>query len=141
MRTKLALPLACLLAIPSLASGQDLEGSAAWEAAWNAGDIAAVAALYTEDAVLLPPGSEPVEGRAAIQAYWQEVYDAMPGVKTDLETIEHEVFDGVTIERGSYVNTDPDGAHLDHGKFVAIWTNVDGEWRIARDIFNTSMTP
>jgi hypothetical protein len=38
---------------------------------FNAGDIASVAALYTEDAVVLPPGADMVEGRSAIQAFWK----------------------------------------------------------------------
>jgi uncharacterized protein (TIGR02246 family) len=42
----------------------------AWTAAFK-GDAAAVAALYTEDAYALPPGSEMVKGRAAIEAFWR----------------------------------------------------------------------
>ena len=38
--------------------------------AFNAGDGAAVAALYTEDAVILPPGGEMMKGRNAIQTFW-----------------------------------------------------------------------
>jgi len=38
-----------------------------WTAAFNKGDAAAVAALYTEDAYVLPPGSAMVKGRAAIE--------------------------------------------------------------------------
>lgn len=140
MRSTFALVLALLAAAPVAALGQDFESpSAAWEAAWNAGDAAAVAAVYAEDAVVLPPGSEPVEGRAAIQAFWQAAMDADPGVTTDIETVEADVMGDVAIERGTYVDTGPDGGHRDHGKFLAIWTRVDGEWKILRDIFNSSM--
>ena len=38
--------------------------------AWLRDDTTAVLALFHPDAVLLPPGSEPVEGLAAIRAYW-----------------------------------------------------------------------
>src|SRR5438132_10515836 len=37
-----------------------------WGKAYNGGDAKAVAALYTEDALLLPPGAPGVSGRAAL---------------------------------------------------------------------------
>jgi uncharacterized protein (TIGR02246 family) len=40
----------------------------AWTAAFNKGDAAAVAAMYTLDAVVLPPGADMVKGRAAIES-------------------------------------------------------------------------
>jgi ketosteroid isomerase-like protein len=50
-------------------------------AAFNAGDGATVASLYTEDAALYPPGGERVDGRSAIQAFWQGAIDS--GMKID----------------------------------------------------------
>src|SRR3989442_8668157 len=41
----------------------------AWVKAYNAGDAKAVAGLYAEQAVLLPPGAPAAKGKAAIQAY------------------------------------------------------------------------
>ena len=41
-----------------------------WEKAYNGGDAKAVAALYAEDAQLLPPGASGVSGRAAILAFF-----------------------------------------------------------------------
>ena len=40
----------------------------AWEKANNAGDAAALTALYTKDAKIMPPGADPVSGTKAIQA-------------------------------------------------------------------------
>ncbi len=42
---------------------------ATFAAAFNDGDGASVAALYTEDAALLPPDGARVDGRDAIQAF------------------------------------------------------------------------
>ena len=39
--------------------------------AFNTGDAAGVAALYTDEAVILPPGAEMMKGRTAIQAFWE----------------------------------------------------------------------
>ena len=46
-------------------------GNAKWMAAFNRGDAAAVAALYTDDATLMPPNSEIVEGRQGVLDFWQ----------------------------------------------------------------------
>ena len=72
-----ALLAAALFATPALADeAADIKAqNAAFEEAFNAGDSAAVAALYTEDAIALPPGGPMVEGRAAIQEMWQGAMD------------------------------------------------------------------
>jgi hypothetical protein len=59
----------------------------AFETAFNGGDAAGVAAVYTEDALLLPPGEPQVNGREAVEAYWQAAIDA--GVTgLDLTSVE-----------------------------------------------------
>src|SRR5437870_2059339 len=40
-----------------------------WIKAYNGGDAKAIAALYAEDAILLPPGAPGAKGRAAIQEF------------------------------------------------------------------------
>lgn len=47
----------------------------AWQAAWNAGELDKVAALYAENAVLLAATGERVTGRDAIRAYFQATVD------------------------------------------------------------------
>ena len=100
----------------------------------------AIAAVYAEDAMILPPGNQAIQGREAIQAYWQAALDEAEGVTSTIETKEvHVVGDAAAIEVGSYTDTNADGSHRDHGKYVAVWTKVDGTWMLARDIFNSSM--
>ena len=48
------------------------EPTAAWVAAFNAGDAAALAALHAENARSLPPGGAPVTGRGQIESYWRD---------------------------------------------------------------------
>ncbi len=70
----LALCLGVSFAAPALAQSkatiQQLNDK--WAAAFNKGDAAAVAAMYAEDAYVLPPGGEMVKGRSAIEAFWKE---------------------------------------------------------------------
>ena len=137
-----AQPQADVVAAPSAEEAQAAitEAIDLWEAAWNAGDAAGMVALYTDDAMLLPPGGEPVS-HEAIQAFWQDAIDEQAGVQIALETLEVDSYGDVAIEVGSYVFTDADGGHIDHGKYVVMWKNVDGSWRLTRDIWNSSMTP
>lgn len=109
----------------------------AWQTAYNAGDAAAVAALYTEDGKVMAPGNATVSGRTAIQAFFAK--DLTGGAKNAL-TLE-EVFGGgdFAIEVGSFVATGADGAHLDHGMFTTVYKKVGGEWKIYRDTWNSSM--
>lgn len=59
--------LALLLLSPAASAGSDAEAiaaaSLAWEKAYNAGNGTEVAALYSADAALLPPGGAQVAGR------------------------------------------------------------------------------
>ena len=45
--------------------------NARWLEAYNTNNPAAFPAMYTADAVLLPPGGEPVHGRQAIGQFWE----------------------------------------------------------------------
>ena len=79
--TRLFLLLACALAFagcgpkaPVADSGADVaavESAAAdWEQAYNDKDADGVAAIYAEDAQLLPQGAPAVKGRAAIREHY-----------------------------------------------------------------------
>ncbi len=50
-------------------------------AAFNAGDGATVAGFYSVDAALFPPGGQRIDGRPAIQTFWQGASDS--GLKID----------------------------------------------------------
>jgi len=147
MRSAALVVCAALLAIPSTVLGQAdpdaqvavKEGGMVWAAAWNAGNAAGIAALYSDDATLLPPGGIELQGRAAIEAYWQAAMDAAPGVTVTLETKELHNLGDVAVEVGSYTNTGADREHVGHGKYLVVWMLNDGTWQMARDIWNSSM--
>jgi len=121
----------------------DLEGLKAmrdvWQSAFDAKDPAELAAIYAEDGALLPPNSEMMNGRAAIEAYWAEFQASGIGAEiTDTEVYAHSDL-GYTV--GTFIATDAGGATIDEGKYVVIWRNVDGTWQMHRDIWNSSRPP
>jgi ketosteroid isomerase-like protein len=63
----------------------------AWNEAFNRGDAGEVAALYTENARLLPPTHEVIEGRRAIEAFWDGLLKAgVTGHRLELITAESD---------------------------------------------------
>ena len=117
------------------------ETSERFEAAYNAGDAAAMAELYTEDGALLPPGAARVDGRDGIAALWQGYMDA--GVQDlALETLEVEDRGDRASEVGTYRLTAPDGEGgrvAARGKYIVLWQRGDdGVWRLHRDIWNAT---
>ena len=144
-----ALPLCALLLLTLIGASKPKPSDAATRAAIEGvnkklaaalarADGAAVAALYTADAQLFPPNSEIVSGRAAVQAFWQATAEA--GVKEmKLETLEVEGAAGMAWEAGKYTVFGEGGAPLDSGKYIVLWRQEKGEWRLHRDIWNSSL--
>jgi uncharacterized protein (TIGR02246 family) len=108
-----------------------------WNDAYATGDADALANQFTEDAIVMPPNGDAITGRAAIREFWVASMAFAPG--GGITTEENGSSGDLAYERGSYVAEGPDGAHLDHGKYLSIWKLVDGEWKIYRDTWNTSM--
>ncbi len=105
----------------------------------NACNAAGVAELYTEDAVLLPPGAARLDGREAIQQFWQGMLDA--GVR-DISLTTQEVEDAgdSAVEVGTISATAPgdgDARVALTGKYIVVYRrDGGGNWRLHRDIWN-----
>lgn len=115
------------------------EGDIGWSEAYQSGDAAALAALYAEDAALLPPNQQMVTGREAIQKSWGAMID--DGLAAEADFAETGSDGDLGYKVGTYVLKDPEGGALDEGKFVEVWKRVDGEWMLYRDIYNSSLPP
>lgn len=107
--------------------------------AMNSGDSGRVSQFYTEDALLMPPGSPQLQGRAAIRECWQGMIDA--GVK-DFKFTCHEANElgDTAIEVSSFSATAPGegGSRATLvGKYIVIWKKgSDDDWYVHRDIWN-----
>jgi len=109
----------------------------AWTAAFNKGDAVAVAALYTEDAYVLPPGSEMVKGRAAIEAFWRQAAQQMGDAK--LTTVDVlPLGRSAAREIGTVtLKTKSQPPQEVVGKYVVVWRKIGRDWKLATDIWNT----
>ncbi len=117
--------------------------SAKWAAAYNRQDAAGVAALYTEDAIVLPPNHEMVQGRQAIEVLMNSEFQmgAHDAVLTTIEVVG--MGDDTAYEIGKYtIKIKPEGQPVmtDSGKYMGLFKRQeDGTWLLYRDTWNSSM--
>lgn len=105
-----------------------------------AADAKAVAALYTADAVEMPPNQPTVKGRSAIQQYYEKLFGAGKTARFTLTHLETQAAGDTAYDVGTYQQSImPAGAAGmdDTGKYVVILKRVDGEWRVAYAIYNS----
>jgi uncharacterized protein (TIGR02246 family) len=130
--------LLAFAAMPAMAQSktaiQKLEDQ--WGAAFNKGDAAAVAAMYAEDAYVLPAGAPMVKGRTDIQNFWSQAMQQLSDVKcTAVDVIRlgrngaREIGTCTFKTKGA---TPQDGAL----KYAVVWQKVDGQWMLNTDIWN-----
>jgi len=109
-------------------------------AAFKRGDAAGLADFYTENGQLLPTGRDFVTGRAAIQASWQATMDRGIVKTVRLETVEAEGHGDTAIEIGKFISSGGAGNVINRGKYVVIWKKESGQWKLHRDIWNSSLS-
>lgn len=98
-------------------------------------DYRGMAALYTENAEVLPPDAPIVTGRPAIEEFWRTAASSLGLTDATLKTIDLEVSGDTAYEVGE--------ANLKLGtgqatvKYLLVWKqDGDGHWRVHRDIWN-----
>lgn len=102
-----------------------------YETAWTAKDAARLAKLFAEDGYVLPGGSPPVKGRAAIEAYYTG-----HGGPLFLRAIAYATEGKVGYIIGGYTGT---AASPDEGKFtLTLRKGSDGRWLIMSDMDNAN---
>ncbi|MCE9592979.1 MAG: DUF4440 domain-containing protein [Planctomycetes bacterium] len=138
-----AAPAACSKSLSQADREALAANSAAWLKAVRASDWDAVAAGYTDDAMLLPPNQPVVSGRDAIRAWFAAFPPLVFIVSEDLEV--GGCCDTAFV-RGEYVlltATAQSGETMEEtGKFIEIRRKqADGTWLTLRDIFNADGAP
>jgi uncharacterized protein (TIGR02246 family) len=130
------------LALP--AAAEDVHGAidqtnARVMEAFKAGDAAAIAGMYTENAKMLPPDATEVAGRDAIQQFWQGWLD--DGLKNlTLEAIDVEADGDLAYEVGNFSIEAPaenDVMATATGNYLVVWKRTSGgDWQLHVDTWN-----
>jgi ketosteroid isomerase-like protein len=102
------------------------------------GNINSILNLYHEDAKILPPNMDILENKTAIKSFWNGVLEM--GMKSyEFEFTEIEYSGELGFGLGKYTLYGDDRNVLNKGKFITVFKNTGGEWKIHRDIFNSSV--
>ena len=113
-------------------------GNQKFVAAYAKGDAAAIARLYAPQATILPPGSDMVTGRDAIQKVWAGAIQS--GLKiTSLQTVSVEQYGSTAREIGRFTAETPNPQKQMTkiaGKYVVVWKRLNGTWMLDSDIWN-----
>jgi uncharacterized protein (TIGR02246 family) len=142
--TESAAPTAAALSSEDQAAIRQIDTD--WAKAATQGNGEAIAALYTSDATLLPPGEPIVKGEAA-RKYWVDFGKGFAG-PTELNTSSVEGSGDMAIAIGSYrmaLTPKKAGAKplpVDEGKYIEVLKRQDdGSWKIHHDIWNQNPPP
>jgi ketosteroid isomerase-like protein len=147
--------LFCGLALPRCSQPPAVPDTAADEARLKAdaliwfdhfakGDADAVANLYAEDALLMPPGAPAVTGRAGIKTFLGE--EAAKTKAAGL-SLNNNAVTGAGVHgdsgwiSGTYVVVDGSGATLDSGSYLSVHRRTNGAWRHPRYLEFGSAAP
>lgn len=101
-------------------------------------DGASIAAIYTEHGQLLPAYSAPITGQAAIRAFWEGCIDMGISMMQRMP-LEVDCLTDTVNEVGEYLFRNRQGRVVDVGKYVVIWKQQQGQWKIHRDIWTSNL--
>jgi len=102
------------------------------------GDSANFVSHYTSDACISPSNMPKMCGSPAINAFFNGGYKM--GIR-NIKLNTDELMGGKegVIETGTYELMADKGVTIDKGKFIVIWKEENGKWKMHRDIWNTDM--
>jgi len=136
---RIAMVVALLAGLIAPASAQKAEikaVNAKWTEFFNKGDFAGIASLYTENAVVFPPGSAMVKGRTAIAAMWKGMSEQVSDPKVTTLDVKR-LGPSAVREIGTFsLKTKGPTPQEVTGKYVVVWEKVGRKWKLSADNWN-----
>jgi uncharacterized protein (TIGR02246 family) len=121
------------------------EGDPLWSVAddyaagMRAGNAAAVAAVFAEDAVEMPAGVSPIRGKAAIESYYRELFRSCRFATFTLSHTDSRVAGDIGFLVGTSVlsvlaispSSGQPPANEESGKYMVVLKRSGGSWKVA----------
>jgi ketosteroid isomerase-like protein len=116
----------------------------AWFDHYAKADGDAMANLYAEDALLMPPGAPAVTGRAGIKTFLSQDSANTKAAGLSLQNVS-VTGSGINGDlgwiSGRYAVLDKSGATVDSGSYLSVHRREAGSWPYIRDIWNSDRPP
>lgn len=116
--------------------------TAQWDAAYEAGDAASLAALYTEDAFRMPPFEATERGREAVEQAYAEMFAATSEREITINPIEYGGSGNLSFTVGtySYSYLMEGETFTDEGKYLVVSKMADdGTWKILAHSWSSNL--
>jgi uncharacterized protein (TIGR02246 family) len=114
------------------------KGNAQWIEAWEKGDPEMLAAIFTEDGVMLSQGGRVFKGRQQIFERQREAMQSVTRpIKVSVVTIKIWVDGDTAYETGNYKYeyTEKGKPTREEGRYVTMWKRQgDGSWKLSMDM-------
>jgi uncharacterized protein (TIGR02246 family) len=114
---------------------------------WNgylvAQNDSAIAQLYADDAVLMPPAMPRVTGRENIRRFWAEIWPIKATLTLSPTSVRVAGAGDWAIEEGDWTWSapSPTGDQRDKGKYMVTWARAGDSWKVVQDIWNSDQPP
>jgi uncharacterized protein (TIGR02246 family) len=122
-----------------------IEGANAYLKAVMAGDAQAVAMMFDDDAILMPPNQRLLRGRLAIRRFYASwCHSAMKPASFSFDHLDATVSGDFAYDVGTYkmsIPTGPGRKVEDSGKFTVVLKRSGSDWKIAYLICNSDLPP
>jgi len=107
----------------------------------EATDVEKEMSYFVDDAILIPPRGQPVEGKEDIEAAIKELIKTEWDLGTPgrgVRTLEVSASGDLAYDIGKFrmVNQRPEGPVEEKGYFVTLYKKIDGEWKFVCQIWN-----
>lgn len=114
---------------------------AEWDKSYNSGNADAIVALYSDDAVLMPPGAPAASGKTAMKTFLAANIAESAAAGLTLAIDANAATAGASGDlgwrSGTFTVSDKAGATVDTGKWLEVWHKTGDKWHITRDIWNS----
>jgi uncharacterized protein (TIGR02246 family) len=103
----------------------------------------AIALLYADDAVLMPPAMPRVTGRENIRRFWAQIWPLKATLTLTSASIRVTRSGDWAIEEGDWTWSapSPTGDQRDKGKYIVTWARIGDSWKAVQDIWNSDQPP
>ena len=112
-----------------------------WVAAVTARDLDRTAGFYAPTGLFMMPNAPQVSG-TGVRAAWSQIF-SLPNVALSFAPTSIRVSpDGMMaydVGTYSFAFDGPQGRVQDRGKYLVVWEKINGQWKVAADMFNSDI--